>query len=197
MHIHEWTPNLFVHSRHACLHSCVLLVRTLVHTSSHSDICYHLPCINTQASASTSASSSQMAYTYVMSNLMTWRLIWRKRKKWFRENEKDREQKWRRYRVLHEGVWWAVTARASGWCVLMFVPDVRVLQCVAVCCSVLRCVAVCWSVLQYVAVCRSMSQCVAVCRRMLQRVAMCCSVLQCVAVCRSMSQCVAVCCSVL
>ena len=49
----------------------------------------------------------------------------------------------------------------------------RVLQCVAVCCSVLQCVAVCCSVLQCVAVCRSVSQCVAVC----------CSVLQCVAVC--------------
>ena len=47
----------------------------------------------------------------------------------------------------------------------------RVLQCVAVCCSVLQCVAVCCSVLQYVAVCCSVLHCVAVC------VAVCCCVL--------------------
>jgi len=35
----------------------------------------------------------------------------------------------------------------------------RVLQCVAVCCSVLQCVAVCCSVLQCVAVCCSVVQC--------------------------------------
>ena len=40
---------------------------------------------------------------------------------------------------------------------------VRVLQCVAVCCSVLRCVAVCCSVLQCVVVRCSMMQCDAVC----------------------------------
>ena len=44
------------------------------------------------------------------------------------------------------------------------VTQVRVLQCVAVCCSVLKCVAVC----------------VAVSCRVLQGVAVCCSVLQCV-----------------
>ena len=53
----------------------------------------------------------------------------------------------------------------------------RVLQCVAVCCSVLQCVAVCCSVLQCVAVCCSVSQCVAVCRSVLQCAAVCCSVL--------------------
>jgi len=34
---------------------------------------------------------------------------------------------------------------------------IRVLQCVAVCCSVLQCVAVCCSVLQCVAVCSTLS----------------------------------------
>jgi len=48
----------------------------------------------------------------------------------------------------------------------------RVLQRVAVYCSVLQCVAVCCSVLQCVAVCCFVLQCVAVC----------CSVLQCVVV---------------
>ena len=52
----------------------------------------------------------------------------------------------------------------------------RVLQCVAVCCSVLQCVAVSCSVLRCVAVCCSVLQCVAVC----------CSVLQCVAVWKDM-----------
>ena len=77
----------------------------------------------------------------------------------------------------------------------------RVLQCVAVCCSVLQCVAVCCSVYQCVAVLSisvnayiscSMVQCVAVCCSVievcqrihqLQCVAACCSVLRCVAVC--------------
>ena len=45
----------------------------------------------------------------------------------------------------------------------------RVLQCIAVCCSVLQCVSVSLSVLQCVVVCCSVLQCVAVC----------CSVLQC------------------
>jgi len=69
----------------------------------------------------------------------------------------------------------------------------RVLQCVAVCCSVLQCVAVCGKYLlnlQVRHVCQSALQCVAVR----------CSVLHCVAVCCSLSQCVecvAVCCSVL
>jgi len=39
----------------------------------------------------------------------------------------------------------------------------RVLQCVAVCCSVSPYVAVCCSVFQYVVVCRRVLQCVAVC----------------------------------
>ena len=75
----------------------------------------------------------------------------------------------------------------------------RVLQCVAVCCSVLQCVAVCCSALQCVAVC-CVLRCVEVCCSVLQCVAVCCSVLsvlQCVAVCCSVLQCVAVCCSVL
>ena len=42
---------------------------------------------------------------------------------------------------------------------------VRVLRCVAVCCSVLQCVAVCCSVLQCVAVCYSVLQCVPACCR--------------------------------
>ena len=45
----------------------------------------------------------------------------------------------------------------------------RVLQCVAVCCSVLQCVAVCCSVLQCVAVCRSVLQCVDVCCSVLRQ----------------------------
>jgi len=50
-------------------------------------------------------------------------------------------------------------------------PELRVLQCVVVCCSVLRCAktprcrlkSVCCSVFHYVAVCCSVLQCVAVC----------------------------------
>ena len=54
-------------------------------------------------------------------------------------------------------------------CVLVmknYLPDglpVRVLQCVAVCCSMLQCVAVCCSVLQRVAECCRAAQCVVVC----------------------------------
>ena len=61
---------------------------------------------------------------------------------------------------------------------------VRVLQCVAVCCSVLswKCVTVCCSVSQCVAVCCSVLQCVVVCCSVLQCGAVRCSVLQCVAV---------------
>ena len=55
----------------------------------------------------------------------------------------------------------------------------RVLQCVAVCCSVLQSDAVCCRVLQSVAVCCSVLQCVAVCDSVLQCVAVC------VAVCHS------------
>ena len=99
----------------------------------------------------------------------------------------------------------------------------RMLQCVAVCCSVLQCDTVCW--------CCSVLQCVAICCNVflgirigsssmlhgkrnrnkrthgqtggrssapvMQRVAECRSVLQCVAVRCSAWQCVAVCCSVL
>jgi len=63
--------------------------------------------------------------------------------------------------------------------------EVRVLQRVAVCCSVLQRVAVCCSVLQCAAVCFSVLPCVAVC----------CRVLPCVAVCYRVLPCVAVCCS--
>jgi len=86
-------------------------------------------------------------------------------------------------------------------CYLRYARPMRLLQCVAVRCSVLQCVAVCCSVLQCVAMCCSVLQCVAVCclryvrpRSVLQCVAVCCSVLQYVAVCCSVLQCVAVCC---
>ena len=77
---------------------------------------------------------------------------------------------------------------------------VRVVQCVAVCCSVLQFVAVCTlgNTLQHTAThFRFVLQFVAVCCRVLPFVAVCCSVLQCVVVCCSVLQCVAVCCSVL
>jgi len=73
----------------------------------------------------------------------------------------------------------------------------KLLQCVAVCCSVLQCVAVCCSVLQCVSVLPVKLVDEAHLDKMLQCVAVCCSVLQCVAVCCSVVQCVAVCCSVL
>jgi len=71
-----------------------------------------------------------------------------------------------------------------------------VLQCVAMCyitfpasqetsCRVLQCVAVCCSVLQSVAVCCSVLQCAAVCCSVLQSVVLCCNMFQCVAVCCS------------
>jgi len=72
----------------------------------------------------------------------------------------------------------------------------RVLQCVAVCCSVLQYVAVCHSVLQCVAVCCSALQCrvggeaIAHPTIALSYHTVCCSVSQCVAVCHSVSQCV-------
>jgi len=53
-----------------------------------------------------------------------------------------------------------------------------VLQCVAVCCSVLHCVAVCMSWMPVKRDCCSMWQSIAVCCSMLQHVAVCCSVLQ-------------------
>ena len=58
----------------------------------------------------------------------------------------------------------------------------RMLQCVAVCCSVLQCAAVRCSALQCVAVCCSVLQCVAVCCSALQCVAVRCTTLQHVAV---------------
>jgi len=82
----------------------------------------------------------------------------------------------------------------------------NVLQCIAVCCGVLQCdvmcCSVCCSVLQCVAVCCGVLQCDVMCCSVLQCVAVCCSVLQCVAVCCvavccRVLQCVAVCCSVL
>ena len=66
---------------------------------------------------------------------------------------------------------------------------VRLLQCVAVCCSVLQSVAVCWSTLKCEVRCIvhragvRLLQCVAV--YLLQCVAVCCSVLQCAAKCCS------------
>jgi len=81
----------------------------------------------------------------------------------------------------------------------------KVLQCVAVWCSVLQCGAVCCSVVQCVAVWCSVLQCGAVCCNVMSsRLARRClanvsyevrSVLQCVAVCCNV--CLAVCCSVL
>ena len=93
----------------------------------------------------------------------------------------------------------------------------KLLQCVAMCCSVLQCACkgeteCIDKVLQCVTVCCNVMQCVAVCCSVLQCVAVCCSVLQCVAewisshraprpslfqnpVCCSVLQCVAVCCS--
>jgi len=79
----------------------------------------------------------------------------------------------------------------------------RVLQFVAVCCSVLQCVAI---FLQFSGGLSSLSFphphlyrliYVAVCCSALQCVAVCCSVLQCVAVCCSVLQCDAVCCNVM
>ena len=71
------------------------------------------------------------------------------------------------------------------------------LQYVAGRCSVLQCAAVCCSVLQCAVGCCSVPQCAAVCCSVLQCAAACCSVLQCAAVCCSVLQCAAVCCSVL
>jgi len=96
----------------------------------------------------------------------------------------------------------------------------RLLQCVAVCCSVLRYVAVRCSALQCVAVCCSVLQCVVVCCSVSQYLAVLLTLArspstphilcapspqlpqqrlrgQCVAVCYSVLQCVEVCCSVL
>ena len=100
---------------------------------------------------------------------------------------------------------------ARYWCVAVYY---RVLQCVAVRCSVLdleiavvpyevlgtdvlQCAAMYCSVLQCIAVCCSVLQCAAVCCSVLQCVAECCSVWQCIAVHCSVLRCVAVCCSVL
>jgi len=64
----------------------------------------------------------------------------------------------------------------------------RVLQCVAVCCSVLQCVAVCCSVIAFAT---NVFNCNSRCgkSRVLQCVAVCCSGLQCVAACCSVLQC--------
>jgi len=70
-------------------------------------------------------------------------------------------------------------ANHKGRSAVFVVHPLRVLQCVAVCCSALQCVAVRCSVLQCVAVCCIVLQCVAVCCSVLQCVAVCCSVLQC------------------
>ena len=64
-------------------------------------------------------------------------------------------------------------ARASN------ILQMRVLQCVTVCCSMLQCVVVCCRMLQCAAVCCSVLQCAAVCCSVLQCVAVCCSVLSC------------------
>jgi len=69
----------------------------------------------------------------------------------------------------------------------------KVLQYVAVCCSVLQCVAVCCSVLQRDAAWCSVLQHVAARFSVLQCVAIYCSVLQCAAECCSVGQSVAVC----
>ena len=80
---------------------------------------------------------------------------------------------------------------------------IRMLQCVAVCCSALLCVAECCSVLWFVAVCCIVLRGVAVCCSVLQCRpcttwvesvfwrCMCCSALQCVALCCCVLQCVA------
>ena len=68
----------------------------------------------------------------------------------------------------------------------------RLLQRVAVCCSVLQCVAVCCSVFKGDYILRVRLHCVKHFERLLQCVAVCCSVLQCVAVCCSVLQCVLV-----
>ena len=74
----------------------------------------------------------------------------------------------------------------------------RVLQYVAVCCSLLHCVTVYCSMVQCVAVCYCIVvQCGVVWCSVLQYAEVCCSVLPCVAVCCSVWQCVALCCSVL
>ena len=73
----------------------------------------------------------------------------------------------------------------------------RVMQRVAVRCTLLQCGAVCCSVLRSVAVYCSVLQCVAVCCNVSHCVAVRCSVLQCVAVCCSALQCIAVRCSTL
>ena len=92
-----------------------------------------------------------------------------------------------------------VKRRGTQWFIMRWLGghEMRMLQCVAVCCSVLQCVAVCCSVLQCVAVCCSVLQCAAVCCSVLQYVAVCCSVFQCVAASCNVLQCVTVCCSVL
>jgi len=90
------------------------------------------------------------------------------------------------YRVLH------YVAIGASACLC---ARKRLLQCVAVCCSVLQCVAVCSSMLQGIAVFCTRSVWVSVCTHMCvavcwQCIAVCCSVLQCATVCYSVLQCV-------
>ena len=72
----------------------------------------------------------------------------------------------------------------------------KVMQCVAVCCSVLQCVVIATLLAHLVEHHKKVLQCVAVYCSVLQCIAVCCSersrVLQCVAVCCSVLQCVAV-----
>ena len=75
---------------------------------------------------------------------------------------------------------WGLFASAHIECgsfIVEYMGEVRVLQCVAVCCSVLQCVAVCCSVLQCAAVC-CVLQCVAVCCSVMKCAVVCCSTLQ-------------------
>ena len=101
--------------------------------------------------------------------------------------------------VMMEVVWDANSFQVPGVCVgerERETVSVRVLQCVAVRCSVLQ-----WGCMgrefvsrpSYVCVRERRGLCVCVCCSVLQCVAVCCSVLYCVAVCCSVLQRVAVC----
>ena len=82
------------------------------------------------------------------------------------------------------------------WCVLVVEAlDVRVLQSVAVCCSVLLLLRLRMSRVLQCAIMSCSESCAAVCCRVWQCVAVCCSVLQCVAVCCSVSLCANMSCS--
>ena len=101
--------------------------------------------------------------------------------------------------VAETGLGLSATKKSRG-------GEVKLLQCVAACCSIalcctaLQCVAVCCIVLHCIAVCCSVLQCVAVSSSWFHRLVpntFPSPVLQCVAVRCSVLQCVAVCCSVL